>query len=387
MARQTCNSCGADRIVGDIEEFFVKCCECGRVWHNSCLYERVPSSEIELRNRQQAEGMVDGGWYGWMCRACRGVGPEGREHWAPPQPEVYDLTLSSDSEETIQPPSTTTAPPQTNVPPPQPNVPPPQPNVPPPQTTAPQTSNLPPSDDIIEILSDDEEVHIADQKPTQGADLSGDSIIINPPETQDSSIVDINDLSLDDQRPLHYGPPPAFPFPEPTPFERRLGPAAASPLPSPPLPPALRPSTRSLLGQRMVEAMLSDKIVQMVGLKELKAAGWKLERRERDTVSVEPLPLRLRLDKGKGRAFGERTRDWTPLVRREQERAAEAAAQEANRARLRTVVEMRLIPPRPQAPNLTLGPNAHPPRKPRKTTTVVHRDDAVKLEPVEFSLS
>lgn len=107
------------------------------------------------------------------------------------------------------------------------------------------------------------------------------------------------------------------------------------------------------------------------------------------SVSVEPEPRAQypKLDKGKGRAPGERLREWTPLVRRELEMARLAAEQEAQvrpdppPAPKR---EVYLVPP-VQAKVVDYIQDIHPPRQDRKRRAKV-REVGVKQEEQEFFL-
>ena len=105
-------------------------------------------------------------------------------------------------------------------------------------------------------------------------------------------------------------------------------------------------------------------------------------------VSIEPESHHQypKLDKGKGRAPGERLREWTPLVRRELEMARLAAEQEIQgRPDPPTMKrEVYLVPPTP--PNVVdYIQDIHPPRQSRKRRAK-EREVGVKQEELDFSL-
>lgn len=100
------------------------------------------------------------------------------------------------------------------------------------------------------------------------------------------------------------------------------------------------------------------------------------------SLDPEPPTQRARADKGKGRAAGERTRDWTPLVRREQEMTRLTGQQRYPTPQSATTsqTELHLVPP-PVSPvnNPNFLPTAHLPRQPRKRLAKA-RDTTVKQE-------
>ncbi|KAF8757623.1 Hydroxymethylglutaryl-CoA synthase 2 [Rhizoctonia solani] len=333
-----------------------------------CLYTRVPQNEIMWRNSKDPSGLGRG-WRDWKCRQCRGIGPEGRENrrirkLIPTKRLQYqislqhiliteiDLTLEDDVVEVVHPAPT---------------------GLPARQASAPLLlllleSQLPrdfpevivldDDDDVIEILSS------AHQSPLQLATDPEPEPPIESPAVilQDVPMFDINDLSLEERPPTP--PPPEFPVfaKQVDKPERRFPPTNSVLRPSLSLPPALRAGGRTPLGQKMQDAIITDKIVQSLGLRGLKAVGWRTEKRER-IASIEPaiLPAWARPSNDKGK-------DRDPRERMP-----------------RSITEVRLIPPRAQAIQVNSGSESHPSRKPRKTSAAVHRDNTVKLEPVELS--
>ncbi|KAG8726465.1 hypothetical protein FRC12_023384 [Ceratobasidium sp. 428] len=178
---------------------------------------------------------------------------------------------------------------------------------------------------------------------------------------------------------------PAFPFPEPTPFAHRFGAPDFPHQPrTRPLPPALRSSQVSILAEHLLEVTTECRAVRTIGIRELKANGWTLERREQEVallINAQPV------NKGKERALGERTRDWAPLVQREE--MAKTAEQEHTSgqppaAQKRSV--FHLIPPPVDTSKTVWTPAVHPPRQPRKRSAVP-RDPTVKVESLELSLT
>ncbi|KAG8750789.1 hypothetical protein FRC12_012737 [Ceratobasidium sp. 428] len=179
---------------------------------------------------------------------------------------------------------------------------------------------------------------------------------------------------------------PAFPIVEPTPFTHRLGP------PNPPcqsqpqlLPPVLRPSQGSIIGEHLLKATSESRAVRIIGVPELEANGWIFEEREQE-VEFQPVTK----NKGKGRALGERTRDWTPLVQRE-ERARVAEREHASgqppAAQKRSV--FCLIPPPKETPKTAWTPALYPSRQPRKRAAIKKGPavPTVKVEDTSFYLA
>ncbi|CAE6396671.1 unnamed protein product [Rhizoctonia solani] len=271
-----------------------------------------------------------------------------------------NITLIDDDEIQVLSPPTTGSPRRMSaslpLPPTESPVPPPQRKNPPRPPPPPEVIELDDDDDIIEIPPP---THRSPQKAKSERPIEPPSV-----STQDEPMLDLNDLRLEERPPTP--PPPEFPsFAKHTDVsERRFGPIEGTRRPGPSLSPALRASRRTALGQRMQDITTSDKLVQNLGLKGLKAVGWRTEKRER-FVSVEPVVIpawaRLPNDKGKGRDPGER--------------------------RPRPITELRLLPPRARATEIESGSESYPPRKPRKSSVAVHRDNTVKLEPIDLSFS
>ncbi|KAG8721310.1 hypothetical protein FRC11_002940, partial [Ceratobasidium sp. 423] len=162
---------------------------------------------------------------------------------------------------------------------------------PPPREQAPpRPAPLP---EVIELDDDDDddiiEISPPTNRPPRGGVTPGPGPPIDPPgdPIQDEPMLDLNDLSLGERPPTL--PPPEFPSfaKHVDPPERRFGPMDGAPRPGPSLPPALRANGRTALGQRMQDITSLDKLVQNLGLKGLKAVGWRTEKRER-IASVEP---------------------------------------------------------------------------------------------------
>lgn len=104
------------------------------------------------------------------------------------------------------------------------------------------------------------------------------------------------------------------------------------------------------------------------------------------SVEPDPRPQYSKLDKGKGRAPGERLREWTPLVRRELEMARLAGEQEAQVRPDPPAIkrEVYLVPPtQPKA--IDYIQDAHPPRQARKRQAKT-REVGVKQEEQDFFL-
>jgi hypothetical protein len=139
----------------------------------------------------------------------------------------------------------------------------------------------------------------------------------------------------------------------------------------------------------------------MLGLKELKSCGWTCVKRDRAgseavldldlffmsylrpvvlLASLDPelIIQRPKADKGKGRAAGERTRDWTPLVRREQEMARLAQRHPTPQSAASRQTELHLVPP-PAWNNSNYIQTIQPPRQSRKRQAKA-RDTTVKQE-------
>ncbi|KDN47056.1 hypothetical protein RSAG8_03833, partial [Rhizoctonia solani AG-8 WAC10335] len=275
FGERPCSTCG--KCNKDDTFFFLHCCICDRFWHNACLYTRVPRNEIVQRNRNA----LGEGWKDWKCRQCLGVGPEGRQHRQARNPPLsIDLTMIDEDEIQVLPPAatgpparraSTPLPPPRSEPPPRPAPPPrPDPLRPPP----PEVIELDDDDDIVEILPPTHRPPRSDVAPESGRPIEPPSIPI-----QDEPMLDLNDLSLGERPPTP--PPPDFPsFAKHADVpERRFGPIEGTPRPGPSLSPALRASSRTALGQRMQDITTSDKLVQSLGLKWLKAAGWRTEKR------------------------------------------------------------------------------------------------------------
>ncbi|KAL5633398.1 hypothetical protein ACGC1H_003780 [Rhizoctonia solani] len=352
----TCGKCDKNEFL-----FFLHCCVCDRFWHNACLYTRVPQTEIIRRNKDA----LGEGWKDWKCRQCRGVGPEGREHRQ--ARNRVNLSLIDDDEiQVLSPPATSTPTRRTSAPPPPPRSAPTASPAPPPQRQDPPR----PPPEVIELDDDDDdiiEILPPTHRPPEEASVAPESgHPIEPPSIsiQDEPVLDLNDLSLGERPPTP--PPPEFPsFAKHADVpERRFGPIEGTRRPGPSLPPALRACSRTALGQRMQDIATSDKLVQSLGLKGLKGVGWRTEKRER-FASVEPLAIpawaRPPNDKGKGRDPGER--------------------------RPQPITEFRLVPPRARTTEIKSGSESYPPRKPRKSSAAVHRDNTVKLEPIDLSFS
>ncbi|KAG8680987.1 hypothetical protein FRC08_015925 [Ceratobasidium sp. 394] len=176
---------------------------------------------------------------------------------------------------------------------------------------------------------------------------------------------------------------PVFPFPDPTPYVRPLGPSDPPDRPrTRPLPPGLRPGRASILGEHLLNATTDSRIVQILGIRELKANGWTLDRREQETAAPQPVePVN---NKGKGRAFGERTRDWTPLVQREElARITERQHVSHTPPTVQKRAVLHLVPPPVKSYNPAWTPIVHPPRQPRKRSAKP-RDPTVKVEQHEW---
>ncbi|ELU43388.1 NmrA domain-containing protein [Rhizoctonia solani AG-1 IA] len=377
-----CSTCG--KCDKNLDLFFVQCSICKRFWHNGmcCLYTRVPQNEIMWRNSKDPSGLGRG-WRDWKCRQCRGIGPEGRENrrirkLIPTKRLQYqislqhiliteiDLTLEDDVVEVVHPAPTGLPARQASAPlllSTRPEHSPRLTPAPQPQAasresvsrgTSPEVIVLDDDDDVIEILSS------AHQSPLQLATDPEPEPPIESPAVilQDVPMFDINDLSLEERPPTP--PPPEFPVfaKQVDKPERRFPPTNSVLRPSLSLPPALRAGGRTPLGQKMQDAIITDKIVQSLGLRGLKAVGWRTEKRER-IASIEPaiLPAWARPSNDKGK-------DRDPRERMP-----------------RSITEVRLIPPRAQAIQVNSGSESHPSRKPRKTSAAVHRDNTVKLEP------
>ncbi|CAE6482569.1 unnamed protein product [Rhizoctonia solani] len=227
-----------------------------------------------------------------------------------------DLTLIDDDDDEIEVlPPVSTGPParQASIPlPAQPRSEVPLRSTAPPQRQEP--SRPPPPPEVIELDDDDDdvvEILAPSYRPPPRVDIAPRSEPLGEPlggPIQDEPMLDLNDLSLGERPPTP--PPPEFPS-----FAKRVDaskhhfePMEGAPRPGPSLPPALRTRNRTALGQRMQDIVSSDKLVQNLGLKGLKAMGWKTEKRER-IASVEPpvIPTWARPanDKGKGRDPGE----------------------------------------------------------------------------------
>jgi hypothetical protein len=99
------------------------------------------------------------------------------------------------------------------------------------------------------------------------------------------------------------------------------------------------------------------------------------------SLDPEPPIQRPRMDKGKGRAVGERTRDWTPLVRREQEmaRLTQQQRRPTPQSAAARQAELHLVPPPELVNNSNFLQAAHLPRQPRKRLAK-ERDTTVKQE-------
>ncbi|KAG9104249.1 hypothetical protein FRC06_004233 [Ceratobasidium sp. 370] len=178
---------------------------------------------------------------------------------------------------------------------------------------------------------------------------------------------------------------PVFPFPDPTPYVRLLGPSDPPDRPrTRPLPPGLRPGQASILGEHLLNATADGRTVQILGIRELKANGWTLKEREQEiAISLEVEPM----NKGKGRAVGERTRDWTPLVQREElARTAERAHASRPPPAVQRRTVLHLVPPPVKSYNPTWTPTVYPPRQPRKRSAKP-RDPTVKVEEQEWGLA
>ncbi|KAH7335477.1 hypothetical protein B0J17DRAFT_670315 [Rhizoctonia solani] len=357
LGEQPCSTCGkCDKDSSDA--FFVHCRACNRLWHNACLYTRVPQDEIFLRNSKDPGGRGRG-WQDWKCRQCRGVGPEGREH-RQTQNQI-DLTLIDDDDDDDEIEVLSAAP--TGLPARQASI----PLLAQPRSEVPPHSTAPPRSQTLSRPPPPPEILPPSYRPPPQANIPPRSEpLIEPPGSpiQDEPMLDLNDLSLGERPPTP--PPPEFPS-----FAKQVDapkhhfePMGGTPRPGPSLPPALRTRSRTVLGQRMQDIVSSDKLVQNLGIKGLKAMGWKTEKRER-IASVEPpvIPTWARPanDKGKGRDPGER--------------------------RPRPITELRLVPPRLQIPEIKSGSESYPSRKPRKSSIAMHRDNTVKLEPIDLSFS
>ncbi|CAE7092440.1 unnamed protein product [Rhizoctonia solani] len=314
-----CSACGG-HDKGEPDTFFLHCCICDRFWHNACLYTRVPKTEILRRNKRA----LGSGWKDWKCRQCRGVGPEGRMHR--PAQNAIELVLIDDDEIQVLPPPATNPPARraSTLPPPRSG-----PTLPVPLSRRQDPPRPPPPHEVIELDDDDDIIEIPPptRRPLQDDVAPEPRRPIEVPNVsiQDEPMLDLDDLSLEERPPTP--PPPGFPsFAEQVDIpECPFGPIEGTLRPSPSLPPALRASSRTALGQRMQDIIASDRLVQNLGLKGLKAAGWKTEKRER-IASVEPPVIppwaKPPNDKGKGRDPRER--------------------------RPRPITELRLRPPRPR---------------------------------------
>ncbi|KAF8605807.1 hypothetical protein BDV93DRAFT_506446 [Ceratobasidium sp. AG-I] len=306
------------------------------------------------RNRKTVE-KAEGSWHDWKCRKCRGIGPEGRQHRQKKEkePKIIDLTLSSDSE-----PETTPAGGRLNQ-----------------AQSAALPGRIVPATASIDL-----------RPVVEPQELNINQDTLNLPQhlhMHHHSTPTLDDLRLEDVMPA----PPPFPFPEPTPFDRPLE-QPDIPQPSTHKPPALRTHHRSIVGERMLNVTVSSRVVKMIGLKRLAACGWRCEGRDVQSVSAEPepRPQYSKIEKGKGRAPGERPRDWTPLVRRELEmaRLAEQEALVKPDPLPAMKREVYLVPPTP-AKVVDYIQDIHPPRQDRKRRAKV-REMGVKQEEQDFSL-
>ncbi|CUA70697.1 hypothetical protein RSOLAG22IIIB_04293 [Rhizoctonia solani] len=279
---------------------------------------------------------------------------------------MVDLTLIDDDEiQVISPPTTGTSVRQASTPLPQPRSAPPSRPTPPSQR---RNSPRAPPPEVIELDDDDDDDIVEILPPTHQpprADLAPESRYLNEPPSapvQDEHMLDLNDLSLGERPPTP--PPPEFPsFAKHADVpEHRFGPMEGTRCLGLSLPPALRARSRIALGQRMQDVITSDALVQSLGLKVLKAVGWRTEKRER-IASVEPpvIPDWARPPNDKGKARDPRERRPQPIT------------------------ELRLLPPRPRVTEIKSGSESYPPRKPRKSSVATHRDNTVKLEPVDLS--
>ncbi|KAG9128554.1 hypothetical protein FRC07_003443 [Ceratobasidium sp. 392] len=128
----------------------------------------------------------------------------------------------------------------------------------------------------------------------------------------------------------------------------------------------------SILGEHLLSATTESRVVQLIGVRELKVNGWTVESREQEA--------------GKERAVGGSTRDQTPLEQREEK---SRAAERVYATDLPLVTQMcsvlHLVPPSAQSPHSAWIPTAYPLRQPRKRSAKP-RDPTVKVEELELGL-
>ncbi|KAG9128553.1 hypothetical protein FRC07_003442 [Ceratobasidium sp. 392] len=362
------------------------------------------------------DGILKGSWIDWRCRECRGEGPEGVEYrlnaWGQPSSRISSQPLN---------------PPPNSRPNPLPNPPPNQIQIrnqaqTTKRTVTPATVDLTQDSDSepeIRIIDNPKAYHQSTVPPSNRPLAPQNEIsLISPERTPPPEVVD-EDSSTNEQsnNPLRYLPTPelqipptpelrypssdpdlgalrletparaacpVFPF-QPAPAVRPLEPSNPPDRPRPKLlPPALRPSQKSILGEHLLSATTESRIIQIIGVRELKMNGWTLERREEEVdTKVQP---RNTVNKGKGRAVGERTRDWTPLIQREEAiKAAERDHAMGPPPEVQKRSVFRLVPPAMQASQPAWAPTVHPPRQPRKRSAKP-RDPTVKVEELELKL-
>ncbi|QRV77431.1 NmrA domain-containing protein [Ceratobasidium sp. AG-Ba] len=125
-----------------------------------------------------------------------------------------------------------------------------------------------------------------------------------PPELENTPAPELrypSELTADDPRPvpdisgINIGGPdepdwPTFPLSEPTPLEH--GGASANLRPymrTKLLPPCLRTNQRSILGENLRNATVDNRVVKLIGLRELKEAGWTVKKEEEGIATLNLL--------------------------------------------------------------------------------------------------
>ncbi|QRV73926.1 hypothetical protein RhiJN_01940 [Ceratobasidium sp. AG-Ba] len=135
-----------------------------------------------------------------------------------------------------------------------------------------------------------------------------------------------------------------------------------------PLPPALRPSQVSVLGQYLLEAHIESSVVKTITLHEFKNAGWKFEGQKDEFARASVLAKNHDTHD-----YIEHAQDWRPPLDKEE-------ATKRNVSLIPT-----LLPPHLKIYELTRNSSEYPPRQSRKRLAQP-RDPAVKIEEREWAL-
>ncbi|QRW02873.1 hypothetical protein RhiLY_01872 [Ceratobasidium sp. AG-Ba] len=161
---------------------------------------------------------------------------------------------------------------------------------------------------------------------------------------------------------------PPFPFPEPTHKQQQSISNLSIHARMQPLPPALRPSQVSVLGQYLLEAHIESSVVKTITLHEFKNAGWKFEGQKDEFARASVLAKNHDTHD-----YIEHAQDWRPPLDKEE-------ATKRNVSLIPT-----LLPPHLKIYELTRNSSEYPPRQSRKRLAQP-RDPAVKIEEREWAL-